>query len=218
MKDLDPSQIQRAKAGHASALSALIELYGRIVEGVVTEFLYAVGAFHGPAELEQIAQDIVQDFWEYMLRDERKVLQRYDPLRAKLSTYITMRAGYFCRDRYKRRYRHKHVSLPYDEAIAWEAVERVQELESRYVLVDLVRRLTDLIELTFPPRQRQMFHVITQEGLTHREAAARFGTTENAAGRAYNRARKRFDAMVEELEEAVRNEQRHDREPEDLPN
>ena len=123
--------------GEKAAWDAFVRRYGGLV----------VAAVRGVAMAQGEVEDLTQEVFVRLCKDDFRLLRSYDPLRASLSTWITIVARSTARDGLRRR---RAETVPLDvvpEAqLAIDPVEPVQKLK--------------LPEALLSPRQRQILAML----------------------------------------------------------
>ena len=136
------------------ALTDLIQRY----RGLIRSILHR--SVRDPAEREEVEQEIVVKLWNSM--------ERFDPERAKESTFVAMLARRCIIDFHRARARR-----PTPEPI--EAASHVGTTDADAAVFDEdVRRLADAME-EIPAERARMIEASFHRGMTHREIAARTG-------------------------------------------
>jgi RNA polymerase sigma factor (sigma-70 family) len=123
--------------GEKAAWDAFVRRYGGLV----------VAAVRGVASVYGDVEDLTQDVFVRLCKDDFRLLRSYDPARASLSTWITIVARSTARDGLRRR---RAESVPIDAVpeaqLAIDPVEPVQKLK--------------LPEALLSPRQRQILAML----------------------------------------------------------
>ena len=123
--------------GEKAAWDAFVRRYG----GLVVAAVRGVASVHGDIE------DLTQDVFVRLCKDDFRLLRSYDPTRASLSTWITIVARSTARDGLRRR---RAEAVPLDAVpeaqLAIDPVEPVQKLK--------------LPEALLSPRQRQILAML----------------------------------------------------------
>jgi RNA polymerase sigma factor (sigma-70 family) len=110
--------------------------------------------------------DLVHDFYIEALDG---IMARYDPSRAKISTYLYKAFVYFVSKRIARQERWKDLLLPLDEAIAQSPVEAVWPGDDRWRLAQTLQRI--------PPELRDILQARLADRESEREIAASLGVS-----------------------------------------
>ncbi len=129
------------------------------------------GVARDPAEIE----DLVQDVFLRLCRDNFRLLRSYDPTRAQLSTWITIIARSTARDALRR---HRPVVVPIDAVpesrLAIDPVEPVRPLK--------------LPEALLSPRQREILTMLYDREMEVGEVAAALGIDPQTVRSAHHKA------------------------------
>jgi RNA polymerase sigma factor (sigma-70 family) len=147
-----------------------------------------VAAVRATAREAAEVEDLTQEVFLRLCKDDFKLLRSYDPARAGLSTWLTIVARSTARDA-KRRYR--PVSVP---------IEAVPESRLAIDPVEPVRKLK-LPEALLSPRQRQILTMLYDRDMEVAEIAAALGidpqTVRSAHHKAMLKLRAYFQAEVQ---------------------
>lgn len=147
-----------------------------------------VAAVRGVARDSGDVEDLTQEVFVRLCKDDFRLLRSYDPARAGLSTWLTIVARSTARDALRR---HRPVSVPID------AVP-----ESRLAIdpVEPVRKLK-LPEALLSPRQREILTMLYDREMEVAEVAATLGidpqTVRSAHHKAMLKLRAHFKAETE---------------------
>jgi len=129
------------------------------------------GVAREPAEVEELAQEV---FFR-LCRDDYRLLRSYDPARAGLSTWITIVARSTARDALRRR---RPDSVP---------IEAVPEVHLKVDAVEPVPRLK-LPETLLSPRQREILGMLYDREMDVAEIAAALGIDPQTVRSAHHKA------------------------------
>ena len=164
--------------GEKGAWDAFVRRYAGLV----------VAAVRGVARDSGDVEDLTQEVFVRLCKDDFRLLRSYDPARAGLSTWLTIVARSTARDALRR---HRPVSVPID------AVP-----ESRLAIdpVEPVRKLK-LPEALLSPRQREILTMLYDREMEVAEIAATLGidpqTVRSAHHKAMLKLRAHFKAETE---------------------
>ena len=164
--------------GEKGAWDAFVRRYAGLV----------VAAVRGVARDSGDVEDLTQEVFVRLCKDDFRLLRSYDPARAGLSTWLTIVARSTARDALRR---HRPVSVPID------AVP-----ESRLAIdpVEPVRKLK-LPEALLSPRQREILTMLYDREMEVAEIAAALGidpqTVRSAHHKAMLKLRAHFKAETE---------------------
>lgn len=161
------------------------EAWGRFVRryaGLV------VAAVRGVARDAGEVEDLTQEVFLRLCKDDFRLLRGYDPARAGLSTWITIVARSTARDAMRR---YRPVSVPIDAVpegrLAIDPIEPVLKLK--------------LPEALLSPRQRQILTMLYDRDMEVSEVATALGidpqTVRSAHHKAMTKLRAHFKAKVE---------------------
>jgi RNA polymerase sigma-70 factor (ECF subfamily) len=161
------------------------EAWGRFVRryaGLV------VAAVRGVAREAGEVEDLTQEVFLRLCKDDFRLLRGYDPARAGLSTWITIVARSTARDAMRR---YRPISVP---------IEAVPEGRLAVDPVEPVRKLK-LPEALLSPRQQQILTMLYDREMEVSEVAAALGidpqTVRSAHHKAMIKLRAHFKAEVE---------------------
>jgi RNA polymerase sigma factor (sigma-70 family) len=164
-------------------VSASDELLGALIRGEKGSWEAFVRRYAGlvVAAVRSVAreaadiEDLTQEVFLRLCRNDFRLLRSYDPARAGLSTWITIVARSTARDALRR---HRPMSVPIDmvpEAqLAVEAVEPVRKLK--------------LPEALLSPRQREILSLLYDQEMEVAEIAARLGIDPQTVRSAHHKA------------------------------
>jgi RNA polymerase sigma factor (sigma-70 family) len=164
--------------GENDAWEAFVRRYAGLV----------VAAVRGVAREAAEVEDLAQEVFLRLCKDNFRLLRSFDPARAGLSTWITIVARSTARDAMRR---HRPVSVPIDAVpegrLAIDPVEPVRKLK--------------LPEALLSPRQRQILTMLYDREMDVSEVAAELGidpqTVRSAHHKAMIKLRAHFRAEVE---------------------
>jgi RNA polymerase sigma factor (sigma-70 family) len=134
-----------------------------------------VAAVRGVAREAGDVEDLVQEVFVRLCRDEFRLLRTYDPARARLSTWITIIARSTARDALRR---HRPVMMP---------IEAVPEGRLAVDPVEPVRRLK-LPEALLSPRQREILTMLYDREMEVAEVAKALGIDPQTVRSAHHKA------------------------------
>jgi RNA polymerase sigma-70 factor (ECF subfamily) len=166
--------------GEKSAWDAFVRRYGGLI----------VAAIRGVAPPHADIEDLTQDVFIRLCKDDFRLLRTYDPARASLSTWITIVARSTARDGLRRR---RGESVPIDAVpeaqLAVEFAEPVQKLK--------------LPEALLSPRQREILTMLYDREMDVAEIASVLKidpqTVRSAHHKAMIKLRAHFKAEIERL-------------------
>jgi len=151
--------------GEKAAWDAFVRRYGGLV----------IAAVRGVASVYGDVEDLTQDVFVRLCKDDFRLLRTYDPGRASLSTWITIVARSTARDGLRRR---RGESVPIDlvpEAqLAIDPVEPVQKLK--------------LPEALLSPRQREILAMLYDREMEVAEIARALGIDPQTVRSAHHKA------------------------------
>jgi RNA polymerase sigma factor (sigma-70 family) len=158
-------------------------------EGFVRRYAgLVVAAVRGVARETAELEDLTQEVFLRLCKDDFRLLRSYDPARAGLSTWITIVARSTARDAMRR---YRPVSVP---------IEAVPEASLAIDPVEPVRKLK-LPEALLSPRQRQILTMLYDREMEVSEVAATLGidpqTVRSAHHKAMVKLRTHFKAEVD---------------------
>ena len=129
------------------------------------------GVSREPAEIE----DLTQEVFLRLCRDDFRLLRNYDPARAGLSTWITIVARSTARDALRRR---RPIAVP---------IEAVPEAQLSVEPVEPVQKLK-LPEALLSPRQREILAMLYDRDMEVAEIAALLGIDPQTVRSAHHKA------------------------------
>jgi RNA polymerase sigma factor (sigma-70 family) len=164
--------------GEKGAWDAFVRRYAGLV----------VAAVRGVARDNTDVEDLTQEVFVRLCRDDFRLLRSYDPARAGLSTWLTIVARSTARDAMRR---HRPVVVP---------IEAVPESRLAVDPVEPVRKLK-LPEALLSPRQREILTMLYDREMEVAEIAAALGidpqTVRSAHHKAMLKLRAHFKAETE---------------------
>jgi len=134
-----------------------------------------VAAVRGVARETTEVEDLVQEVFLRLCRDDFRLLRTYDPARARLSTWITIVARSTARDALRR---HRPVVVP---------IEAVPESRLAVDPVEPARRLK-LPEALLSPRQREILTMLYDREMDVAEVATALGIDRQTVRSAHHKA------------------------------
>jgi RNA polymerase sigma-70 factor (ECF subfamily) len=151
--------------GEKAAWDAFVRRYGGLV----------VAAVRGVAMAQPEVEDLTQEVFVRLCKDDFRLLRGYDPARASLSTWITIVARSTARDGLRRR-RAETVPLDFvpEAQLAIDPVEPVQKLK--------------LPEALLSPRQRQILAMLYDRDMDVAEIAQALGIDPQTVRSAHHKA------------------------------
>ena len=151
--------------GEKGAWEAFVRRYAGLVAAAVR------GVAREPSEIEDLAQEV----FVRLCKDNFRLLRSYDPARAGLSTWITIVARSTARDAMRR---HRPVLMPIDAVpegrLAVDPVEPVQKLK--------------LPEALLSPRQREILTMLYDREMEVAEIAQALGIDPQTVRSAHHKA------------------------------
>jgi RNA polymerase sigma-70 factor (ECF subfamily) len=151
--------------GEKGAWEAFVRRYAGLVAAAVR------GVAREPAEIEDLAQEV----FVRLCKDDFRLLRNYDPARAGLSTWITIVARSTARDAMRR---YRPVLMPIDAVpegrLAVDPVEPVQKLK--------------LPEALLSPRQREILTMLYDREMEVAEIAQALGIDPQTVRSAHHKA------------------------------
>jgi RNA polymerase sigma-70 factor (ECF subfamily) len=151
--------------GEKGAWEAFVRRYAALVSAAVR------GVARDPAEIEDLAQEV----FLRLCKDDFRLLRSYDPARAGLSTWITIVARSTARDALRR---HRPVLMPIDAVpegrLAVDPVEPPQKLK--------------LPEALLSPRQREILGMLYDREMDVAEIAKSLGIDPQTVRSAHHKA------------------------------
>ena len=134
-----------------------------------------------------LAEDIAQDVFVRLVEDDFRLLRRYDPARASLSTWLTLVARGTTLNQLRRR---RIPTVP---------VERAQETASRPP-PDGIELPLDLLS----PRQRLVLRLLYDDELSVKEAAEALGVAPQTIRSTKHKAIARLRGLLENRDREIR--------------
>ena len=164
--------------GDSAAWESFVRRYGGLI----------VAAVRGIAPVPGEVEDLTQDVFVRLCKDEFRLLRSYDPARAALSTWLTIVARSTARDALRRR---RAESVP---------IEAVPEAQLAVDPVEPVRKLK-LPEALLSPRQREILSMLYDREMEVAEIAQALAidpqTVRSAHHKAMLKLRAHFKADLE---------------------
>jgi len=151
--------------GEKGAWDAFVRRYAGLV----------VAAVRGVARDNADVEDLTQEVFVRLCRDDFRLLRSYDPARAGLSTWLTIVARSTARDAMRR---HRPVVVP---------IEAVPESRLAVDPVEPVRKLK-LPEALLSPRQREILTMLYDREMEVAEIAAALGIDPQTVRSAHHKA------------------------------
>ena len=158
-------ELEALARGEKGAWEAFVRRYAGLV----------VAAVRGIARETTEVEDLVQDVFLRLCRDDFRLLRSYDPTRAQLSTWVTIIARSTARDALRR---HRPVVVP---------IEAVPEGQLAVDPVEPVRRLK-LPEALLSPRQREILTMLYDREMEVAEVAKALGIDPQTVRSAHHKA------------------------------
>ena len=159
------SELEALARGENGAWETFVRRHAGLVVAAVR------GVAREPAEVE----DLVQEVFLRLCRDDFRLLRSYDPARARLSTWITIIARSTARYALRR---HRPVVVP---------IEAVPEARLAVDPVEPVRRLK-LPEALLSPRQREIMTMLYDREMDVAEVARALGIDPQTVRSAHHKA------------------------------
>ena len=151
--------------GDGAAWQAFVRRYGGLI----------VAAVRGIALMQGDIEDLTQEVFVRLCKDDFRLLRSYDPARASLSTWITIVARSTARDGLRRR---RPESVPIDAVpeaqLAIDPVEPVEKLK--------------LPEALLSPRQREILAMLYDREMEVAEIARALGIDPQTVRSAHHKA------------------------------
>ena len=164
--------------GEKAAWDAFVRRYGGLI----------VAAVRGVAPPHADIEDLTQDVFIRLCKDDFRLLRSYDPARASVSTWLTIVARSTARDGLRRR---RGESVP---------IEAVPEAQLAIEPVEPVRKLK-LPEALLSPRQREILAMLYDREMDVAEVARALAidpqTVRSAHHKAMLKLRAHFKAEIE---------------------
>ncbi|MBV8333974.1 MAG: sigma-70 family RNA polymerase sigma factor [Alphaproteobacteria bacterium] len=151
--------------GEKGAWDAFVRRYAGLV----------IAAVRGVARDNADVEDLTQEVFVRLCRDDFRLLRSYDPARAGLSTWLTIVARSTARDAMRR---HRPVVVP---------IEAVPESRLAVDPVEPVRKLK-LPEALLSPRQREILTMLYDREMEVAEIAAALGIDPQTVRSAHHKA------------------------------
>lgn len=151
--------------GEKAAWDAFVRRYGGLI----------VAAVRGVAPPYADIEDLTQDVFIRLCKDNFRLLRSYDPSRASLSTWITIVARSTARDGLRRR---RGESVP---------IEAVPEAQLAVAPVEPVQKLK-LPEALLSPRQREILSMLYDREMDVAEIARALGIDPQTVRSAHHKA------------------------------
>ncbi len=155
MSELDDKHLKLLRCGDVSAWYAFVNATGPLLKGVIRRALSRAGKADDCA-------DVLQEVFLRLVRDDFRLLRRYDPQRARLGTWLRVVAN--------------------STAIDWmrkspSACETLDRLPERHLAVDdpPLREAPAIPADALTPRQALILKLIYEDDLTVAEVAALLG-------------------------------------------
>jgi DNA-directed RNA polymerase specialized sigma24 family protein len=158
-------ELEALARGEKGAWEAFVRRYAGLV----------VAAVRGVAREAAEVEDLVQEVFLRLCRDDFRLLRTYDPARAQLSTWITIVARSTARDALRR---HRPVVVP---------IEAVPEYRLAVDPVEPVRPLK-LPEALLSPRQREILTMLYDREMEVAEVATALGIDRQTVRSAHHKA------------------------------
>ena len=159
------SELEALARGEKGAWEAFVRRYAGLV----------VAAVRGIAREATEVEDLVQEVFLRLCRDDFRLLRSYDPARAQLSTWVTIIARSTARDALRR---HRPVVVP---------IEAVPEGRLAVDPVEPVRPLK-LPEALLSPRQREILTMLYDREMEVEEVATALGIDRQTVRSAHHKA------------------------------
>jgi len=158
-------ELEALARGEKGAWEAFVRRYAGLV----------VAAVRGIARETTEVEDLVQEVFLRLCRDDFRLLRNYDPTRAQLSTWVTIIARSTARDALRR---HRPVVVP---------IEAVPEGQLAVDPVEPVRPLK-LPEALLSPRQREILTMLYDREMEVGEVATALGIDRQTVRSAHHKA------------------------------
>jgi RNA polymerase sigma factor (sigma-70 family) len=164
--------------GDSAAWEGFVRRYGGLI----------VAAVRGVASMQGDIEDLTQEVFVRLCKDDFRLLRTYDPARAAISTWLTIVARSTARDALRRR---RADSVP---------IETVPEAQLAVEPVEPVQKLK-LPEALLSPRQREILAMLYDRDMEVAEIAQLLGidpqTVRSAHHKAMVKLRAHFKAELE---------------------
>ncbi|MGE5270654.1 MAG: RNA polymerase sigma factor [Thiohalocapsa sp.] len=151
--------------GDAAAWESFVRRYGGLIVAAVR------GVAQSPADVEDLAQEV----FVRLCKDDFRLLRSYDPVRAGLSTWLTIVARSTARDALRRR---RIDAVP---------IEAVPEAQLAVDPVEPVRKLK-LPQALLSPRQREILAMLYDREMDVAEIAGVLGIDPQTVRSAHHKA------------------------------
>jgi RNA polymerase sigma factor (sigma-70 family) len=151
--------------GDSAAWASFVRRYGGLI----------VAAVRGIAPVRGDIEDLTQEVFVRLCKDNFRLLRSYDPARAALSTWLTIVARSTARDALRRR---RFDSVP---------IEAVPEAQLAVQPVEPVRKLK-LPEALLSPRQREILAMLYDQEMEVAEIARALGIDPQTVRSAHHKA------------------------------
>ncbi len=151
--------------GEPGAWAAFVRRYARLVVAAVRQVARDAGD----------VEDLAQEVFLRLCKDDFRLLRSYDPARAGLSTWLTIVARSTARDAMRR---HRPVAVP---------IEAVPEARLAIDPVEPVQKLK-LPEALLSPRQRQILAMLYDRDMDVAEVAVALGIDPQTVRSAHHKA------------------------------
>jgi len=158
-------ELKALARGEKGAWDAFVRRYAGLI----------VAAVRGVARDSADIEDLTQEVFVRLCRDDFRLLRSYDPTRAGLSTWLTIVARSTARDAMRR---HRPVVVP---------IEAVPESRLAVDPVEPVRKLK-LPEALLSPRQREILTMLYDREMEVAEIAAALGIDPQTVRSAHHKA------------------------------
>lgn len=195
--DLNPADIHGALAGDRRALDALVRKLRPVIQAEVGFALLPLGRSEG-RDVRQEALDLVQDVLLGLLRDEGKLLRRWDPERgSSLEGFVRLvaRRHVAAVVRSKRRNPYAEHPLPGETLDLQRSAG--PELEHHLEARDRVDQMLDHVQQRLDERGRLLFELLYVEERSVDEACAATGMTRDAVYAWRSRLKRQLDELRE---------------------
>ena len=157
--------VRRCRAGDGAAWEEIVQTYSRRIYNLAYRFTSRPDA----------AEDLTQEVFVRLCKDDFRLLRSYDPARASLSTWLTIVARSTARDGLRRR---RAESVPIDAVpeaqLAIDPVEPAQKLK--------------LPEALLSPRQREILAMLYDREMDVAEIARALGIDPQTVRSAHHKA------------------------------
>ena len=157
--------------GDGAAWEGFVRRYGGLI----------LAAVRGVAPAHRDVEDLAQEVFVRLCKDNFRLLRSYDPARAAMSTWLTIVARSTARDALRRR---RAESVP---------LEAVPEVQLAVDPVEPVRKLK-LPEALLSPRQRQILAMLYDQEMEVSEIARALGIDPQTVRSAHHKAMRKLRA------------------------